>query len=296
MKLNFFRDIPGLLKQSMSLLQKNDPLRMAGATAFFTTFALPAILVILIQTLGLIFKKETISNDLLQKLSSILGRQTVQQVTETLSGFSNLADNWFITIGGFVFLIFVATTLFVVIKSSLNQIWGIKLLAHPKISFRLRIRLRSLLVILLAGFLFVLGLMVDSIQLFLGNSLRDYLPDLMPYLIVLSNIFISVIIVSGWFIILFRFLPDGHPTWKVALIGGLFTSVFFNIGKWVLKFLLTNSNLQSLYGTSASIVLLLLFVFYSALIFYFGAAFTKVYSMKIDEPIRTSSHAEKHEL
>ena len=296
MKLNFFRDIPGLLKQSMSLLQKNDPLRMAGATAFFTTFALPAILVILIQTLGLIFKKETISNDLLQKLSSILGRHTVQQVTQTLSGFSNLADNWFITIGGFVFLIFVATTLFVVIKSSLNQIWGIKLLAHPKISFRLRIRLRSLLVILLAGFLFVLGLMVDSIQLFLGNSLRDYLPDLMPYLIVLSNIFISVIIVSGWFIILFRFLPDGHPTWKVALIGGLFTSVFFNIGKWVLKFLLTNSNLQSLYGTSASIVLLLLFVFYSALIFYFGAAFTKVYSMKIDEPIRTSSHAEKQEL
>ena len=295
MNLKVLMDIPRLLKQSMNLLQKNDPLRMAGATAFFTTFALPAILVILIQALGLVFKRENISNELMQKLSSILGKQTVEQVTGTLSGFSNLADNWFITIGGFVFLIFVATTLFVVIKSSLNQIWGIRLLAHPKISFRLRIRLRSLLVILFAGFLFVLGLLVDSIQLFLGNSLRDYLPGLMPYLIVLSNIFISVIIVSGWFIILFRFLPDGHPTWKVALIGGLFTSIFFNIGKWVLRVLLINGNLQSLYGTSASVVLLLLFVFYAALIFYFGAAFTKVFSMHINEPIRSSSHAEKEE-
>ena len=295
MNLKVLLDIPRLLKQSMNLLQKNDPLRMAGATAFFTTFALPAILVILIQALGLVFKRENISNELMQKLSSILGKQTVEQVTGTLSGFSNLADNWFITIGGFVFLIFVATTLFVVIKSSLNQIWGIRLLAHPKISFRLRIRLRSLLVILFAGFLFVLGLLVDSIQLFLGNSLRDYLPGLMPYLIVLSNIFISVIIVSGWFIILFRFLPDGHPTWKVALIGGLFTSIFFNIGKWVLRVLLINGNLQSLYGTSASVVLLLLFVFYAALIFYFGAAFTKVFSKHINEPIRSSSHAEKED-
>ena len=81
MNLKVFWDIPRLLRQAMRLLQKNDPLRMAGATAFFTTFALPAILVILIQTLGLVFKRETISNDLLQKLSTILGRQTVEQVT-----------------------------------------------------------------------------------------------------------------------------------------------------------------------------------------------------------------------
>ena len=220
----------------------------------------------------------------------------MEQITETATGFSNLADNWFITVGGFIFLIFVATTLFGVIKSSLNQIWGIQLIAHPKISFRLRKRLSSLLVILFAGLLFILGLMVDSIQLFLGNSLSEFLPGLMPYLIVLSNVFISVIIVSGWFIILFRFLPDGHPTWKVALIGGLFTSIFFNMGKWVLRFLLTNSNLQSLYGTSASVIILLLFVFYSALIFYFGAAFTKVFSRHINEPIRISSHAEKRDL
>ncbi|MBA2498597.1 MAG: YihY/virulence factor BrkB family protein [Chitinophagaceae bacterium] len=293
MKLKTLLNIPRLLKDSMRLLQKNDPLRLAGATAFFTTFALPAILVILIQVLGLVFKREQISDNLLEKISSIVGKQTGQQVTETLSGFTQLADNWFITIGGFLFLIFVATTLFVVIKGSLNQLWGVRLLSHPKLGFRLRIRIRSLLVILVAGLLFIIGLMVDSLQLFLGNSLREYLPQLMPVLLLVSNIFISVVIVSGWFIILFRFLPDGHPTWKVAIIGGLFTSIFFNLGKWIIRFLLSNGNLDSLYGASASVVLLLLFVFYSALIFYFGAAFTKVLSNYIGEPIRTSSHAEK---
>ena len=107
MKQNTGTTIAGILRHSWVLLQRNDPLRMAGATAFFTIFALPAILVILIQVLGLVFKKERISSDLLNTLSTIIGNRSAEQVNEILMGFSNDSDNWFITIGGFLFLLFV---------------------------------------------------------------------------------------------------------------------------------------------------------------------------------------------
>ena len=121
-----------LARSAMKELSKNDPLRMAGATAFFTTFALPPILIILIQVLGLVFNPQRITHQLVIKLSEIIGHESVRQVVNTLMSFRKLAQNSFITIGGFIFLLFVATTLFKVIKSSMNQVWKIKMVKNSK--------------------------------------------------------------------------------------------------------------------------------------------------------------------
>src|SRR4029079_2621674 len=102
---------------------------------------------------------------------------------------------------------------------------------------------------------------------------------------------LSISIVWIWFTMLFRYLPDGQPQWKVAFAGGVLTSILFNIGKVILTSLLPNSNIGEVYGTSASIVLLLLFVFYSSLIFYYGAAFTKVWSVHQRQPIEPMYNA-----
>src|SRR5512133_2017292 len=112
--LNFFR----LLRDAMTELLKNDPLRMAGATAFFTTFALPPILVILIQALKLILNPDRIRAELFRSLSDIVGPEAVHQLTDVLGALRKLAQNWSITLAGFIFLLFVATTLFKVIKNS----------------------------------------------------------------------------------------------------------------------------------------------------------------------------------
>src|ERR687883_311470 len=127
-----------LFKKSFIELGKNDPLRMAGATAFFTTFALPPILIILIQVLGLVFNPITIRQKLFERLAGMIGPESVQQVMDTLMAFRRLAQNWFITIGGFLFLLFVATTLFKVIKSSLNQVWKIKVVKKQNIWLAMR--------------------------------------------------------------------------------------------------------------------------------------------------------------
>jgi membrane protein len=102
---------------------------------------------------------------------------------------------------------------------------------------------------------------------------------------------ISIVTVWAWFTVLFRYLPDGKPPWRVAITGALLTSILFSFGKYLLRWLLPNSNIGVVYGTSASIVLLLLFVFYSSLILYYGAAFTKVWSVFINQPIKPVNNA-----
>jgi membrane protein len=284
------------LQKALKELLKNDPLRMAGATAFFTTFALPPILVILIQSLKLFLDARTIRVELFKSLSAIVGPETVHQTVDVLQGLRKLAQNWYITIGGFIFLLFVATTLFKVIKSSVNELWRIRPQRKQGVWKSLQGRVQSLLVILLAGVLFVIGLLSEGARAFIGNYIFEFSPLLSAYFSSFLNHFVSVIIVMLWFVMVFRYLPDGRPQWKIAFMGGFVTSLLFTLGKIILHWLLTYSNINTLYGTSASIVLLLLFVFYSSLILYYGAAFTKVWGTYKGKPILPLPYASHYRL
>lgn len=288
--------ISDLLQKALKELLKNDPLRMAGATAFFTTFALPPILVILIQSLKLFLDARTIRVELFKSLSAIVGPETVRQTVDVLQSLRRLAQNWYITIGGFIFLLFVATTLFKVIKSSINELWRIRPQRKRGFWKSLQGRVQSLLVILLAGVLFVIGLLSEGARAFIGNYIFEFSPLLSAYFSSFLNHFVSIIIVMLWFVMVFRYLPDGRPQWRIAFMGGFVTSLLFTLGKIILHWLLTYSNINTLYGTSASIVLLLLFVFYSSLILYYGAAFTKVWGAYKGKPILPLPYASHYRL
>jgi membrane protein len=157
-----------------------------------------------------------------------------------------------------------------------------------------RSRIKSFLAIIFAGILFLATLFAESIKLLFGKYIHEVLPTTGFLFYGAVSGAISIIIVSIWFMAVFRFLPDGKPTWKVAFTGGLITSILFHFGKLLLGKLLPGSNIGAVYGTSASIVLLLLFVFYSSLIFYFGAAFTKVWSDHINQPIKPLHYAQEY--
>ena len=288
--------ITNLLGKALRELLQNDPLRMAGATAFFTTFALPPILVILIQTLKLILDPRTIRVELFKNLSEIIGPEAVRQLVSVLKSLNKLAENWYVTIAGFIFLLFVATTLFKVIKSSINQLWSVRP-QQKKDKFKdLRTRGQSLLVILVAGILFVIGIMIESIRTIIGNYIFEFSPLLSVYFNTFLNHLVSIIMVMLWFVMVFRYLPDARPQWKIAFAGAFVTASLFTLGKIILHWLLTYSNINTLYGTSASIVLLLLFVFYSSLILYYGAAFTKVWAAHKNKPILPLPYAMHYRL
>jgi len=274
----------------------NDPLRMAGATAFFTTFALPAILLIIIQIFGLVFDPEKLSMELFARLSGILGTESSMQLVNTLKAFGELAKNWWITLFGFIFLLFVATTLFKVIKNSINQLWKVRVMHKQSFGKLIKSRLTGLLMIFFAGILFMIGILAEGIQVLLGKYIRQFFPEVSNYYNSTLNYIISVFIVMAWFALVFRFLADARPTWRVCYTGGILTSVLFNIGKLILGVMLSYSNINTIFGASASIVLILLFVFYSALIFYYGACFTKLWSTNNNYPIRPLHHAVHYRL
>jgi len=272
------KDAGTLLNKTYLVLKRNDPLRLAGATAFFTTFALPPILIILIQLFGLIVNPAEVSTKLFSQVQSLIGKEGAEQMHKILTGFQQLAHNWFITIGGFLFLVFVATTLFSVVSNSLNQLWNIKLEAKTGFTFKLTLRIKSIAVIVFTGLLLLAQLSVSALQALLASYLDSIWRGFNTLLYKIIAQVVFVVIVTGWFTIVFKYLANAHPSWKVAFTGGLFTGILFTIGKIILGLLLTFSNLKTIFGAAGSFVLVLLFVFYSAIIFYFGAAFTKVWA------------------
>ena len=268
-----------VLKDAVKLFIKNDPLRMAGATAFFTMFALPPILIILVQVFGLFIDPKTIRQELFGGLSEIFGKEAVRLIITVIKGFNKLTYNWAATIFGFLFLTFVATTLFKVIKSSLNQLWEMPVRSNQKALTTLGSRLHSLGVIFITGLLFSVAVFIETLQVFIGKYFFKLMPSVSPFFNRFQAFVISTLIIAAWFLIIFRYLSHGRPAWRIAWMGALFTSLLFSFGKIVLHLLLSYNNINSIYGASASMVLLLLFLFYSALMLYYGASFTKVWAI-----------------
>jgi membrane protein len=285
-----------LLKLAFIDLRNNDPLRMAGATAFFTSFAIPPILIILFQVFSLFVNRRMVGSEMMEILRDTFGEAGAQQIRLTTRGFRTIASNWYIATGGFLFLVFVATTLFTVIKNTLNDIWMIKVKEHPGFLFYLKTRGRSMLVILFMGLLFLASLFLDGLRLLAGNYLEKLLYGSSDFFMLLVGKITGVIIVAAWFVLLFRYLADARPSWRASLIGGCLTGILFTAGKALLSFLMARSNISNIYGASGSTVLLLLFVFYSSFILYYGASFIKVYAEAKGKALLPATQAFQYEL
>jgi len=290
------KELVRILGVSFSEFKRNEPLRLAGATAFFTTFALPPILIILVQIIGVLFSINNLSDKFFGHLAKLLGRQSAIQVRSTFLGFTSLAKNWFIAICGFIFLMFVATTLFKVIKDSINQLWNVRAASKQPIKFQLASRAVSMIIILLAGILFLAAMMAEGLESFLHQYTGELERHAGTFLNTLVNQCISVVIVTTWFAILFKVLPDAKTSWKVVAAGGFFTGLLFTIGKIIIRYMLSFGNLTNIFGASSSIVLLLLFVFYTSFILYYGACFTKVYASFVHDPIQAAHYAIKYKM
>ncbi|MDB5200877.1 MAG: ribonuclease [Ferruginibacter sp.] len=283
----------GSLLPALRMLRKNDPLRMAGATAFFTSFALPPIVFILAQMFGLFLSPREVGRGLIENIGHNLGTDGAEQVRQVIRSIRGFSHSWYVIVFGFLFLIFVATTLFSVIKDSLDDIWKVRIKDHAGIVVGLRSRAKSFGVILFVGILFFADLLLKSMRAIGGEYVEGLLGGSRFYFNILFGELSSVLIVSAWFVILFHYLADAIPRWKACLMGGLLTGILFSAGRVLLRTLLLKGNIGILYGTGGSLVLVLLFVFYTSFIMYYGACFIAVYSEKKGWPVRAGYRAIK---
>jgi membrane protein len=260
-------------KRALSLLQQNDPLRMAGATAFFTSFSLPFIVIILLQLFGLVLDRHKLSQQLFHSLSEILGSSGEQQIRDISRGFRRLATNGLVATGGFIFLLFVVTTLFKVIKDSIHQLWRVEPSAS-KWSGSLLPRLKAVGLIVLIGILFLLDVAVEGFLAVFRYAMAGEGGATVSVVFTLVEQLISFVIFTAWILCVLLYLPDARFSFPVTAKGALLTGALFTVGKWLLRWLLVSSNVQRVYGSAGAFVVVLLFVFYMALILYYGAAFT----------------------
>jgi len=175
-------------------------------------------------------------------------------------------------------------------------VWRIRKNTSRKIRYSLRERSIEILLLLSMGFVFILSLLLDASVAFLEGYLHELIPGVDTILIRTVNIIFSISVVTAWFTILYKILPDAIVHWKVALVGGLLTAVLFTMGKWILGELLNYSKMVTIFGAFASVFFILLFIFYSSLILYYGAAFTYCYASESDRPIKPRKYSGSYEV
>ena len=296
MKIKAFRNVLPILKIAAGILKKNDPLRLGAATSFFTIFALPFILLILINIFGIIFSSEIISGEIFSLLRRHIGTDSASQIQNILENFHDKTTDPLYMIFGSLFFIFVSTTLFIVIQNSINQVWNIKHSSRHRIKRVAKDRAISLGIIIVSGVIFLIAVLTDAILAFLGNMIVEYLPTMKLDVVRIINKIISIGLITLWFGILFRFLPNARIAWPVIWRGAFLTSILFAVGEFFMGIFLVESGLSNLYGAAGAILVIFLFVFYSSMILYFGAAFIKAYADEREYNIKPKKFASKYKI
>jgi membrane protein len=283
------------VKRAYGLLKSNDPLILCSSTAFFATFSLSPIIILLVNLFSIYFKSETIGYQMFQAVGSTFGEETARDIESIVANFMAIESNWLITIAGSIFFLFVGTTLMAVVKKSIHKLWRIRKKPEMRLGYYGWERGKAILVIFLTGILLLLSILVDT---GLDVSL-DYLETVWPLaaivMVKVLNIIFSLAVVSIWFSLIFRLLPEAHVKWEVAFAGGFLTGILFESGQLILSKVLIHARLASIFGATTSLAVILLFIFYCSFILYFGAAFTHEYAIGSDQCIVTSKYANLYE-
>lgn len=274
------RHLPKLLGSTFKSWNSNDPFRMSAVVAYYAVLALPGLLVILINFVGSVWGPEIVTGQLNSQLSSVLGPDATKSVLSMISDTQNAEDNLISTIIGIGTILFGATGVFYQLQISLNKIWKIEEGESFNFLKLLTDRAKSFAFILVIGFLLLISFVVTTVISVLTDYIQQTFPDIILYLLYFLNFIISIVIISSLFALMFQYMPDKKIRWKTVWIGAILTAVLFVLGEFLMSFYFGKSNPGSTYGAAGSIVLVLLWVSYSCLIFFFGAEFTRQYSIR----------------
>ncbi|HZK07981.1 MAG TPA: YihY/virulence factor BrkB family protein [Bacteroidales bacterium] len=267
------------------------PFIYAGAIAFFTIFAMPAILVLIITTSGNLFGQEAITGELSNQVRSLIGPEGAAAIERIVKNASQATGGFLATIVSIVTLFIAATTVFTILQTALNKIWHVK--PKPKREWlkMLKDRAVSFAIVLSMGFLLAVTLALDTFISAFTGFIEQNIFDLSISVLWIINFVISFALVSLVFGLIFKVLPDAKIRWRDVWVGAMITAALFVVGKFVIGAIIGNSRLTSTYGAAGSVIVILLWVYFSTIILLLGAAITQVYAREVGQQIRPSNNA-----
>ncbi len=281
----------GLLKQTFIEFSNDNVLKLSASLSYFTIFSIAPMLFLIIAFAGAFYGQEAVQGRLFGQLQQLVGSNAAAQIQEMIANTHIKNESSFGAITGGLVLLFGATGVFTEIQDSINYIWSIK--AKPKKGWLKLIinRAISFSLIVSLGFLMLVSLVINAVMDALNERLLRVFSEGTFYLMYSLNILLIFAIISFFFTVIYKVLPDATIAWKDAWRGAMFTSVLFLLGKFLIGYFIGSSKTSAAYGAAASLVILLLWVYYTSVILYFGAEFTKVYALQRGNGIKPHPNA-----
>lgn len=282
-----------IIKKTFSNFFDDDCMSYASSIAFYTIFSLPAMLIIALSIGATFYERDVVEEELLSQVARLIGSESAKEIGRILSQATFDATSVFAKIVGGITLLFSATTVFISLQTTLNKIWGIK--PKPKrelVKFMLN-RLLSLAMVATIGFFLLVSLVIDAMLVIFQGMLSRMLEGITLMLVQVVNFTLSLALITLVFGLLFKVLPDARIRWRDVWVGAAITTVLFGIGKYLIGFYLGNSSFNSAYGAAGSLVIVLVWVYYSTVIFLLGAEFTSAYAEETGSKIEPYSTAVK---
>lgn len=283
----------GIFKDAISGFSEDKAMKKSASLAYYTVFSLAPLLLIIIWLVSFFLGEQAIEGKVFSELTSYVGADAAKQIEDIIQKISLDDKSGTAIVIGIGTLVVGATTVFIEIQDSINSIWKVK--PKPKQGWKklLLDRVLSFSIVIGLGFLLIVSLVINGLILILSNYINQFLPDFGAVLMNLINTGITFIVISILFAVIFKFLPDARIKWKYVRSGAIFTAILFIIGKYLIGIYMQYAAPASAYGAAGSIILILLWIYYTAAILYFGAEFTKAYADKHSQGIEPSNFAVK---
>lgn len=271
------RTLPSQLKQAARGWSEDGAAQMGAALAFYSIISLAPLLLVVIAIGGLIFGEAAAQGQIVKQIDDLVGRDGAIAIEGMLERARQPTVGWLATSTGLLTMLLGASTVFYQLREALNRIWGGRQRESRMLTRLLAARAKAFALLLVVGFLLLVSLVLSAVL----AGLAEYTNALLPAaetLIRLLNFVIGLGIATTLFALLFRVLPSADAAWPDIWVGALFTAILFSMGKFAIGLYLGQSSVDSVYGAAGSLVVLLVWIYYSAQILLFGAEFTKVYS------------------
>ncbi|MVN76186.1 YihY family inner membrane protein [Hymenobacter sp. HMF4947] len=292
-----FSDILAILKSSASEFSTNNSFRHAAALSYYTIFSLPPLLLIVITTASAVYGGDALTGQIYGQLKGLVGADSAAFLQESIAKFTLQQKSGLATVIGLGTLIFAATTFFVTLQESINDIWNLKVKTEGiGIGQYLQQRLLSFGLILSVALLLLISFVVSAVLSVFTGWLQRHIPEAGVIAIRIVDFSLSLIVTTLLFALIYRFLPDAIIRWRDVGIGAFITAVLFIIGKYLISFYISKANPGSAFGAAGSAIVLLVWVNYSSLIIFFGAEFTQEFADAFGQRVQPKIHAVRIEV
>ncbi|MDX1652265.1 MAG: YihY/virulence factor BrkB family protein [Brumimicrobium sp.] len=289
----FFKASREVLKILSEGFDSHNTMAFAGSIAFYMIFSLPGLLITSIAVAGLFIGQESAQVELTNQLGNYLSESAVNTIGKTVESVDFSGDNYFRTILGIGVLLFSATTVFVTLQTALNRAWDVVATPHRNWLKHILDRLLSLGMVICLGLIMLVSLMLDTLFSVFFDKIEEIIGgDLAIVLMIIEQV-VSFGIILLIFMLIFKYLPDVRIKWKDVFVASAVTSVLFFFGKYLINLYIENSNFSETYQAAGSIIIILLWVYFSTIMILFGAELIRAIKHFKGEAIHPKENAQK---